>query len=423
MRKGYRKLEEMSTADLGFSLDEVKGRSLAQLARMGGKLLLEVAMREEVAECLGRERYERAGDEATGYRNGHRRRRVQMGAGPIEVDIPKITGALLPLRSDVLPAFKRRTAELEEVIAQLYAEGLSTRDFRRALGGFWGEAGLSRSSVSRANESLHEAYRAWRTRDLSKEEVVYLFLDGVYLKVHVGNSAAEAVLVAHGITVEGKRALLGVMLGGRESEDSWKALLLGLEGRGMKAPALVIHDGNTGLIKALRCVWKDVPRQRCIAHKIRNVLDRVPKKHQGRVKKELVKVFYAASLEEALAQVKVFAAKFGKEFPAACGTLAKDLQDCLTFYRFPQQHWKRLRTSNVIERGFREVRRRTDVVGRFPGEMAALTLIWATLEQDRMKWRGVEMDEELRGRIVQAAKEVISEKFDLSVLDRYLEAA
>ena len=423
MRKGYRKLEEMSTADLGFSLDEVRGRSLAQLARMGGKLLLEVAMREEVVECLGRERYERGGDEPTGYRNGHRRRRVQMGAGPVEVDIPKITGALLPLRSEVLPAFKRRTAELEEVIAQLYAEGLSTRDFKRALGGFWGEAGLSRSSVSRANETLKDAFSAWRKRDLSKEEVVYLFLDGVYLKMHVGNSAAEAVLVAHGITVEGKRALLGVMLGGRESEDSWKALLLDLEGRGMKAPALVIHDGNQGLIKALRCVWKDVPRQRCIAHKIRNVLDRVPKKHQGRVKRELVKVFYAASLEEALAQVKVFAEKFGKEFPAACGTLAKDLRDCLTFYRFPQQHWKRLRTSNVIERAFREVRRRTDVVGRFPGEMAALTLIWATLAQDRMKWRGVQMDEELRSRIVQAAKEVMSDKVDLSVLDRYLEAA
>ena len=423
MRKGYRKLEEMSTADLGFSLDEVRGRSLAQLARMGGKLLLEVAMREEVVECLGRERYERGGDEPTGYRNGHRRRRVQMGAGPVEVDIPKITGALLPLRSEVLPAFKRRTAELEEVIAQLYAEGLSTRDFKRALGGFWGEAGLSRSSVSRANETLKDAFSAWRKRDLSKEEVVYLFLDGVYLKMHVGNSAAEAVLVAHGITVEGKRALLGVMLGGRESEDSWKALLLDLEGRGMKAPALVIHDGNQGLIKALRCVWKDVPRQRCIAHKIRNVLDRVPKKHQGRVKRELVKVFYAASLEEALAQVKVFAEKFGKEFPAACGTLAKDLRDCLTFYRFPQQHWKRLRTSNVIERAFREVRRRTDVVGRFPGEMAALTLIWATLEQDRMKWRGVQMDEELKARIVQAAKEVMSEKVDLSLLDRYLEAA
>ena len=197
---------------------------------------------------------------------------------------------------------------------------------------------------------MKEAFTAWRKRDLSAEEVVYLFLDGVYLKMRVGDSPAEAVLVAHGITVEGKRVLLATMLGGRESEDSWKELLLDMEGRGMKSPALAIHDGNQGLIKALRCVWKDVPRQRCIAHKMRNVLERVPRKHQARVKKEVVKVFYAASLEEALAQVKVFAEKFGKEFPSACGTLAKDLQDCLTFYRFPQQHWKRLRTSNVIER-------------------------------------------------------------------------
>ena len=339
------------------------------------------------------------------------------------MDIPKITGSLLPLRSEVLPAFQRRTAELEEVIAQLYAEGLSTRDFKRALGGFWGEAGLSRSSVSRANETLKESFSAWRKRDLSKDEGVYLFLDGVYLKMHVGNSAAEAVLVAHGITAQGKRALLGVILGGRESEDSWKALLLDLEGRGLKAPALVIHDGNQGLIKALRCVWKDVPRQRCIAHKIRNVLDRVPRKHQAEVKQRLVKIFYAPDLEEALAAVKAFATRYGKAFPAACGVLARDLADCLTFYRFPAEHWRRLRTSNVIERAFREVRRRTNVVGRFPGEAAALVLIWATLEQDRLVWRGVQMDADLRLRIVEAAQAASSVSIDVSALDRYLEAA
>jgi transposase-like protein len=423
MRKGYRKVEEMSTGDLGFSLDEVRGRSLTELARMGGKLLLEVALREEVAECLGRDRYERCAEEPTGYRNGRRRRNVQMGAGLVEVDVPKVTGAIPPLRSEVLPAFKRRSAEMEEVLAQLYAEGLSTRDFRRALGGFWGDAGLSRSSVSRANRSLHEAFRAWRSRDLSQEEIVYLFLDGVYLKMRVGDSPAEAVLVAHGISLSGKRVLLGVVLGGREREESWKGLLTDLESRGMKPPALVVHDGNLGLIKALRCVWKDVPRQRCIAHKIRNVLNRVPKKHQARVKKELVRIFYAPCLDEALAAVKQFAEKFGREFPSACGILAKDLADCLTFYRFPQEHWRRLRTSNVIERAFREVRRRTDVVGRFPGEMSAMTLIWATLDQDRLRWHGVEMDPEISGRILQAAKEVMAEKLDLSVLDRYLEAA
>jgi transposase-like protein len=141
------------------------------------------------------------------------------------------------------------------------------------------------------------------------------------------------------------------------------------------------------------------------------------------VKQRLVKIFYAPDLEEALAAVKAFAARYGKAFPAACGVLAKDLADCLTFYRFPPSHWKRLRTSNVIERAFREVRRRTNVVGRFPGEAAALVLIWATLEQDRLVWRGVQMDADLRLRVVEAARAASSVSIDVSALDRYLEAA
>lgn len=413
----------MSTADLGFSLDDVRGRSLEKVARMGAKLVLEVAMAEEVAEFLGRNRYDRAEAGRPGYRNGKRKRRVQVGSGVVEVDAPKLTGALLPFSSEVLPAWKRRGEELEEAIVQLYAEGLSTRDFQRALGSLWGEAGLSKSSVSRANKTLHQAFTAWRTRDLSGDDVLYLFLDGVYLKMRVGKGRAEAVLVAHGISAEGKRVLLGVMLGARESEDSWKSLLMNLEARGLRPPALVIHDGNAGLAKALKAVWKDVPRQRCIVHKIRNVLDRVPKAHQGEVKRELRNIFYAPCLDEALTAVKAFAAKFGRRFPTACGVLARDLADCLTFYRFPEAHWKRLRTSNVIERAFREVRRRTNVVGRFPGEMAALTLIWATLEQDRLKWRGVQMDPDILQAVEQIRKEVSPRIIDLSVLDMYRDAA
>jgi len=265
--------------------------------------------------------------------------------------------------------------------------------------------------------------RQWRWRDLSLDDVLYLFLDGVYLKMRIGHSSAEAVRVAHGITADGKRVLLGLILGGRESEDAWRELLENLTGRGLKPPALVVHDGNAGLIKALKGAWPRVLRQRCIAHKIRNVLDRVPKTHQAEVKRALVKIFYAPDLQEALEAVKAFAAKYGRSFPAACGVLAKDLADCLTFYRFPQEHWRRRRTSNVIERAFREVRRRTDVVGRFPGERAALVLIWATLEEDRLVWRGVQMDDGLWLRIVEASRTVSADSIDVSALDRYLDAA
>jgi len=422
MTKRYHCGEELSSEDFGLSFNEMRKWSLEEFARMGAKAILETALAEEVKEFIGRERYERSGS-ANGYRNGKRKRNLQLGCGLIEIGAPKVTGAPLPFRSEVLPAWKRRGRELEEAIPQLYAEGLSTRDFRRALAGLWGDIGLSRSSISRANKALYEDFRLWRKRDLSGEDILYLFCDGVYLKMRTGNSSAEAVLVAHGIDRSGKRVLLGIALGGRESEESWKSLLLNLQERGLKEPGLAITDGNAGLIKALKCVWKDVPRQRCIAHKMRNVLDRVPRKRQAEVKRDVVKIFYAADLSGALEAVKRFEAKYGKEFPSACGTLAKDLSDCLTFYYFPQEHWKRLRTSNVIERAFREVRRRTNVVGRFPNENSALVLIWASIEGDRLKWRGIRMSEELVAKIIKVREEVREKRMDLSMLDIYLEAA
>jgi transposase-like protein len=422
MRRSYTNTEVLATADLGLSLEELRDWSLEEVARAGAKMVLEVALSEEVAEFLGRGRYERS-ESVRGYRNGKRKRNIQTGCGVAEVLMPKVTGAAEPFRSSVLPAFKRKSEKLTETMALLYAEGLSTRDFGRALSGLWGKTGLTRSSVSRANKILYEQFGEWKRRDLSGDDVLYLFLDGVYLKMRIGNSPAEGALVAHGITREGRRVLLAVMLGGRESEDSWTALLLNMEERGLKPPSLVVSDGNPGLIKALKTLWRGVPRQRCTAHKTRNVLNRVPRKRHAEVKRELNKIFYAANLEEALQAVKSFAAKFGHVFPAACGTLRKDLEDCLTFYRYPQEHWKRIRTSNVIERAFKEVRRRTNVVGRFPTEASALTLIWATLEQDRLRWKGVIMDERILLAIEKAKEEANTEKIDLSILDIYLDAA
>jgi len=180
MNRGYTKIAEMSTADLGFSLDEVRGRGLDEVPLMGAKLVLEVAMGEEVAEFLGRNRYDRADPARPGYRNGKRTRRVQVGSGLVEVEAPKVTGALLPFASEVLPAWKRRGEELEEAIVQLYAEGLSTRDFRRALGKLWGETGLSKSSVSRAEKTLHAAFFGVApTRPVLRRGAVSLSRQGV----------------------------------------------------------------------------------------------------------------------------------------------------------------------------------------------------------------------------------------------------
>jgi transposase-like protein len=425
MARKYDVGQDLSIDPTGFSLEDVRSWSLDELARNGAKLILETALREEVLDLLGRDRYERDCEDALpGYLNGYRVRKVRLGSGEVEVRAQKVTGTATPYRSDVLPAFALRSEALDEVLPLLYAEGLSTRDFKRALKPLWNGAGLSRSAISRANEQLRESFKAWRRRDLGEVELVYLFLDAVMLKVRIGSYPAEAVLVAHGVCRDGSRAVLGLMLGGRESTDSWKAFLHDLTGRGLHEPSLVISDGNGGLIRAVKDIWPNVARQRCIAHKIRNVLARVPKKDQATVKRAVTKIFYAADLDEAKQAAIRFIGQYGKQYAMACETLCRDLYDCLTFYQFPQAHWKRLRTSNVIERAFREVRRRTRVVGRFPNELSALTLVFVTLEEDRLKWRGLRMDDELLAEIEEAGVQVKKkEVFMIKAVDTYLEAA
>jgi len=390
---------DLTSEELGFELEELFGQPLEFFAREGARVLLEVALEEEVSEFLERGRYERRADAPSGYRNGKKNRKVQCGSGEVEVRRPKVTGAEREFYSRLLQRWQRKSDALLEVIPLLYVEGLSTRDFKRALKPLWGKSGLSRSSISRANQALKESFEKWRRRDLSGEEIVYLFLDGYYLGVRMGVREKEGLLLAHGVRRDGSRVLLAVHLGGRESTESWKGVLDDLTERGLKAPRLVITDGNPGLIRALKDIWPDVPRQRCTVHKTRNVLARVPRKHREQVKRALNKIFHAASLEDALRAANEFERKYGKLFPTATEVLGKGLSDCLTFYRYPERHWKRIRTSNVLERAFREVRRRTDVVGRFPDEMSAMAVVFGVLEEDRLKWRGLRMADEENERI------------------------
>lgn len=392
-------------------------------ARVGARLILQAAMDAEVDEFLNRKRYERSSEARQGYRNGQRARKLTCGSGSFKVKVPKVTGANAPFSIRSIPAYQRTSEKILDVLPLLYVEGLSTRDFRRALGPFWEGAGLSRSSISRANKQLYEEFRAWRKRGLSKVKVLYLFLDGVNERVRFGSKEKEGVLVAHCICEDGSRELLGLQLGPKESEEAWRSLLEDLVRRGLAEPKLAITDGAPGLIKAVKATWQQVPRQRCTAHKTRNVLNRVPRGQQGRVKRDLVKIFHAADLREALRAVDAFLSKYGDEFPTACETLARDIEDCLTFYRFPEVHWKRIRTSNVIERAFKEVKRRTRVVGRFPNERSALVVIWASIEHNRLRWRGVRMTPELLAKAQCAMKELAKTPIRVDSARKYLEVA
>ena len=241
-------------------------------------------------------------------------------------------------------------------------------------------------------EQIKQAFQKWRHRSLALEEMAYLFLDGHYEGVRLGTKEKEAVLVIHGITKTGARRLLGLYLGCRESTDGWRLALEDLVFRKLSPPMLVISDGNPGLIRAVGEIWPGVPRQRCTVHRTRNVLARVPKKDHPRVSQSLNEIFYAPSLEESLAAARRFAGRWGNVYPEATTILGKDLSDCLTFFRFPPRHWVRLRTSNILERCFKEVKRRTRVIGRFPTEMSALSLIWSVMDENSKTWNGMIMD-------------------------------
>lgn len=395
--------------------------SLDELAREGARLLLETMMQLEVEEFLGRARYERNADRVAGaYRNGSRRRSLKIPQGDLLLDYPKVAGAGRSFRSKAFPAYQRKSDALSQLLPLCYAEGLSTRDFRRALKPLMGETGLSRSSISRANRLLYEAYANWRKRDLSTLDLLYLFLDGVSQKVRIGQKGSDTILVAHGITATGERALVGLALGPRESADSWQALVEDFQDRGLRAPMLVISDGGQGLIKAVETVWPEIPRQRCIAHKIRNVLNRVPKKRQAEVKRALGRIFHATGLAEAQKAARDFVRRYQHDLTTAAEVFLDDFDACLTFYRFPEVHWKRIRTSNVIERAFREVRRRTDVIGRFPNERSALVVVFATLEQDRLNWRGIRVNPAILAQVRAGSEDCRKSPLQLNLLKEFV---
>ena len=412
MKQEYRKSSKLTTLS-SEQLEELLAQAetespLDLLARLGAQMLLEAALEAETAEALGRMYYERRAEGQQGFRNGSRERTLTSGVGPLTLQVPRVTGTAEPFTSKVLPAHAQILPKLQALFPLLYIEGLSTRDFTRAMKGAFGAAGLSKSSISRANQALHEEFGAWRQRSLAEEEVVYLFLDGVYLPIRRNSTETEGVLVAHGIRADGSRVILGVALGYRESTASWKDFLQELIQRGLQAPQLVISDGNAGLLRAVGEAWPETAIQRCIAHRMRNVLDKTPKAHREAVHRDLKTIFYAATEAEARQMVTQFAAKWQGTLPSMTNCLLGAIDACLTFYRFPEVHWRRIRTSNVLERCFEEVKRRTRVVGRFPtdNEEPALALLWAVLCEQRTGWRGVSMAPELLPLIRQALQQM-----------------
>ena len=374
-------MREKSTETVGTS--SPTWETLEAFARQRMQQLLQRLLEEEVDGLLGRGRYERreAVDPAVGYRNGFGKpRRVSLSSGTLTVRRPRVRGLTERFESRLLPAFKRRTEEVGRLLPELYLHGLALGDFDLALRGLLGEgAPLSPASIARLKAGWQAEYEFWRTRSVADLEVVYLWVDGIYVKAGLEKDKAAMLVVLAGLR-DGRKVILAVESGYRESTESWAALLRDLKRRGLRAPKLVIGDGHLGIWGALTAIFPEAAEQRCWNHRIMNVLDKLPRTRQAEARSLLTKIPYATTREEAERQKQAFQAWCTKRGLAEVGRrLDRDWERMVTFYQFPQEHWKHLRTTNPVESPFAAVRLRTAAAKRFKKVENATAVIWKTL--------------------------------------------
>jgi transposase-like protein len=337
----------------------------------------------EVTELLGRGKSQRRPvvDAPRGSRNGYGKpRRLTLSVGTIAVRRPRVRGLEERFQSQLLPLFVRRTREVSALLPELYLHGLAQGDLALALRGLLGEgAPLSASTVARLTAKWQGAYEAWSRRRVDDLEVVYLWVDGVYVKAGLEKDKAAILVVLAGLS-DGRKVLLAVASGPRESTEAWGALLRDLRGRGLRAPRLTIGDGHLGIWSALRAVYPETAEQRCWNHRILNVLDTLPTRVQPQAKDLLAAIAYAETRDEAERQKAAFqrwAAQRGHD--DAARRLDRDWDRFVTFYQFPKEHWPHLRTSNPVESPFAALRLRTHAAKRFKKVGHATAIIWKML--------------------------------------------
>jgi putative transposase len=386
-----------------FAQDKSLPEILEDVARLGAQLLMQAALEAEITEFLGRDRYQRAAacaDARPGSRNGYREVSVKTTAGPVTLARPKLRGTTEAFASRLFGSHVTKTNALESLVIASFVRGLSVRDVEAALAEALGDqAAISKSTVSVICGQIKDEYAAWACRRLDGITLDYLFLDASFFRMHPG-SPAEPVLAAWGITTDGKPAFIGLAPGSGESADAWHDFLTDLKDRGLPSPLLVISDGAPGLIAAIEQAFPKALRQRCLIHRARNVLAKVPAGMQAEVKDAYWQLFDTEDLktqpgprlvELIDARISEMAGRYAATYPAAMKCLLADREGLTAYLRFPAEHHNRIRHSNFIERTFGETRRRTKVIGRLPGETSCLTLVWAVLDRASRGWRGLTM--------------------------------
>jgi transposase-like protein len=356
---------------------------LEEVARERIQSFVQDLLEEEVTALVGRVKSERRSIVEEGppiYRNGHGKlRRLSMSCGTVEVRRPRVRGLDERFESNVLPLFKRRTEQVGALLPQLYLHGLAQGDFELALRGLLGEgAPLSASSIERLRGKWVAEFEAWKSRSLIGIEPVYLWADGIYVKAGLEKDKAALLVIVAGLR-DGRKVVLAIEAGHRESGTSWARILRDLRARGMKVPRLIIADGHLGIWAAVAEVFPEVAEQRCWNHKLINVADRLPRRLQPEARPLLKSIPYAETRENAEELRDLFVARYGVDHPAATETLLRDWDRMVTFYEFPKEHWKHLRTTNPVESPFASVRLRTNAGKRYKKVANATALIWRLL--------------------------------------------
>lgn len=375
--------------------------NLDEFVRQQIQGLLQELLDEEVNAFLGRLKSQRRAPEATAgsapaaYRNGYGKpRQVSTASGTVTVRRPRVRGLAQRFASRVLPLFARRTQAVGALLPELYLHGLAQGDFELALRGLLGEgAPLSASSIGRLKAVWQQEFEAWNQRDLAEAEVVYLWADGIYVKAGLEKEKA-ALLVVVAALADGRKVILAVQCGHRESTESWAALLRDLKRRGMNSPRLVVADGHLGLWGALAQVYPEAGEQRCWNHRMLNVLDRVPAKVQGATQVWLRQMMYAETREKAVELKGKFRAWCEKHgWSSAAQVLSEDWERLVAYYDFPQAHWVHLRTSNPVESPFASARLRTSAAKRFKKTENATAMLWKLLMVAESRFRKVRAPE------------------------------
>jgi putative transposase len=356
-------------------------QQLRALAQSAVRTVLELVMREELNAFIGAA-WGECSPKRKGYRNGTYTRDLATATGRIEeIKVPRDREG--QFHTQVFDRYSRYEPHIAEGLTQMFVAGVSTHKVGEVAETLMGVA-PSASTISRLNQSLTHQYETWRQRPLQKHWRV-LYLDGVHFSIRHGDKAdATIILTALGVDLEGNKEVLALRACAEESKEGWLSLLQDVRTRGATQIDLIVTDGHDGLLGAVAELFAATPRQRCLVHKQRNVLNAIPRRARGEIQAELVGIWEQPSKQEAVVQLEVFKAKYGKRYPEAVRSLAEEEEKTLTFYAFPQTMHRHIQTTNAIESLFSNVRQRTDQIDVFTTETSCLAIVWATIQDIRL---------------------------------------